>query len=186
MDNTQLTEWLQKAGKGDAAAFRKLANALGPRMHALATRLLAGNHASAEDVTQEVLIKLWQQAPNWQAGGSVAAYASRLTYTTSMDVHRRSKPTTSLDDDAMPELPVPESTTGKIYQHQQTDLILQAMKHLPERQQQAVSLTYFHEFQTRDVARAMETTEKGVEGLLARARKTMAAHLPQILKSDLN
>lgn len=182
--NDQLTAWLLAAGNGDAAAFRQLATTLGPRMHGLAARLTDGNAAIAQDVVQEVLIKLWQQAPRWQSGGSVAAFASRLVYTTAMDHHRRKGHTVSLSDDNAPEIPEPETVTGRIQQSQTRHQLLGALSQLPERQQQAVALAYFHEYRAQDIATALGTTEKAVESLLVRARKSLATLLPGSLNPN--
>lgn len=184
-NNNKLTLWLAKAGEGDQQAFRHLAQALGRRMYGLAARLTDGNSAAAEDVVQEALIKLWQHAPRWEAGGSVSAYASRLVYTTAMDYHRRKMPVAVTEDGEMPEIPEPETITAHI-EHQQTrSLLMGALSQLPERQQQAVTLAYFHEYRSQDIAATLGTTEKAVESLLVRARKTLATLLPNHL-SNLN
>ncbi len=167
---------------GSQQAFHTLARQLGPRMHALAARLAGGQAAYAEDIVQEALIKLWQQAPSWQPGGSVAGYASRLVYTTAMDHHRRTRPTTSLDASMM-DIPEPETITGGLVQKQTRSLLLGAMAKLPQRQQQAVALAYFHEYRAQDIATSLGTTEKAVESLLVRARKTLATLLPANLNA---
>lgn len=179
-DNARLTLWMEAAGRGDAGAFRLLSRALGPKMYGLAARLVNGNGAAAQDVVQEVLIKLWQQAPKWESGGSVAAYVSRLVYTTAMDHHRRNGPVS----DEMPEVGEDETMTGRVYEQEQRRLLLGALKQLPERQQEAVSLAYFHEYRAQDVALAMGTTEKAVESLLVRAKRTLAGLLPKELKGE--
>ncbi len=191
-DNATLTAWLQRAAEGDQTAFRRLAQALGQRMFALAFRLTGNNHATAEDVVQEVLVKLWQAAPNWQPekghSGSVSAYVSRLVYTTAMDHHRRQSPLTrTLADtglDALPDVPVPETATTRLLEAEQRQWLLKGLQQLPERQQQAVILSYFHAHQQRDVATALGTTEKAVESLLVRARRTLATLVPASLSPN--
>ncbi len=187
-NNAQLTTWLEAAARGDQTAFRHLSRALGPRMYGLAARLTNGNSAVAEDIVQEVLIKLWQTAPRWQSGGSVAAFASRLVYTTAMDHHRKHHATVSLDgeDGHYPEFAKPETITSGIAQQQSRTLLLGALAQLPERQQQAVTLAYFHEYRSQDIATTLGTTEKAVESLLVRARKSLAALLPATAANQLN
>ncbi len=177
-DNAQLTHWLEQCGAGDKTAFRQLARALGQRMFGLALRLTNYDNAAAEDVVQEALIKLWQIAPKWTSGGSVSAYASRLVYTTAMDMHRKKRPTDELSED----FGVAETATEGIVRREQRQGIIAGMKALPQRQQEAVLLSYFHEQSQREVADAMGTTEKAVESLLVRARKTLAVHMPQHLQ----
>lgn len=176
--NARHNAWMRAAAGGDQTAFRHLAKELGPRMYGLAARLAGGNGAAAEDIVQEVLVKLWQNAPKWQPEGAVEGYASKLVYTTAMDYHRRQKPTQSLDDATM-EIPAPETVTDGIAHKQTRSLLLGALAKLPERQQQAVTLAYFHEYRAQDIATTLGTTEKAVESLLVRARRTLAELLPQ-------
>ncbi|MBC7180343.1 MAG: RNA polymerase subunit sigma, partial [Roseovarius sp.] len=58
---------LARFAGGDAVAARLLTLRLTPRVMAHAYRLL-GNRTEAEDVTQEALLRLWRQAPDWRPG----------------------------------------------------------------------------------------------------------------------
>lgn len=183
MDNAELTRLLKQTAEGDERAFRTLSTALSQKIFAMAYRFLSGDRASAEDVTQDVLIKLWQYAPRWEPGGSVQGWVSRLTYNASMDVHRARKN----KSDELPEtLSVAESATEAVLNKEYRTVLLQAITHLPERQQEALLLTYFHENSRRDVASAMKTTEKAVEHLVARGLKALEKLIPSNLNGDKN
>ena len=58
---------LAQFAAGDREAARLLTLRHGPRIHALARRML-GDAAEAEDVTQETMLRLWRIAPDWQPG----------------------------------------------------------------------------------------------------------------------
>lgn len=169
---------MHKTAEGDQRAFRQLAETMGQRIFSMAYRLLNGNRYAAEEVVQDVLIKLWQMAPRWQPTGSVPAYISRITYTTCMDRHR----------DQRKWVEIPESLEAKdhlnenIIQLDQHKQLLESINKLPKRQQEAIFLTYFHENRHKEVATIMGTTEKAVEHLVARGLKTLATSLPASLK----
>lgn len=183
MDNADLTKLLKKVADGDQNAFRTLSDALSQKIFAMAYRFLSGDRATAEDVTQDVLIKLWQYAPRWEPGGSVQAWVSRLTYNASMDVHRARKN----KSDELPEtLSIPETTSDSILNKEYRKILLQAISHLPERQQEALLLTYFHENSRRDVAVTMKTTEKAVEHLVARGLRALEKLIPSNLNGEKN
>jgi RNA polymerase sigma-70 factor (ECF subfamily) len=167
---------MEHTAKGDQTAFRNLSAVLGQRMFAMAYRLVNGDRAAAEDAVQEALIKLWQQAPRWKPGGSVVSYASRLTYTSCIDLHRKKRNTTEIHEETVL---IDETATKHLLRKEQNKILLTSLELLPERQQEAILLTYFHENERREVARAMATTEKAVEHLVARGLKTLAIHLPQ-------
>ena len=52
---------------GDEQAARVLTQRLTPRVLGHAFRLL-GDHAEAEDVAQEAMLRLWRIAPHWRQG----------------------------------------------------------------------------------------------------------------------
>lgn len=181
MDNHLLTEYVQRSAEGDQAAFRKLAEALGQKVFSLAFRLLSGDRAAAEDVSQDVMIKLWQFAPKWQPGGSVQAWVSRLTYNACMDIHRARK---NKNEEIPEHLSVPETASAMVLTAEYRSLLLQAVERLPERQKEAILLTYFHDNSRRDVATTMKTTEKAVEHLVARGLKALGTLIPANINGE--
>ncbi len=181
MENHVLTEYMERVAKGDERAFRELSNALGQKIFALAYRLLSGDRATAEDVSQEVLIKLWQFAPKWQSGGSVQGFVSRITYNACMDVHRSRK---NKNEELPEQIEVPETATATVMTNEYRSLLLQAIERLPERQGEALLLTYFHENSRKEVANAMKTTEKAVEHLIARGLKALGSLIPANINGE--
>ncbi len=179
-DQINLNDLMDKVAKGDQTAFRQLAQALGQRIFAMSVRLLGGDRAAAEDVSQTVLIKLWQNAPKWETRGSVSAYVSRLTYSSCMDLHRRKVITVEIPE----TLHVEETTTVKIFEKEKRKILLKMLEQLPERQKEAILLTYFQEQKRSEVAKALSTTEKAVEHLVARGIKTLGEIAPDTLKEN--
>lgn len=173
-----LNHLMERTAKGDQIAFRELSRALGQRIFLMGVRLLNGDRAAAEDVVQTVLIKLWQNAPKWEVRGSVSAYVSRLTYSSCMDLHRKKVMTVEIPD----SLHVEETATVKIFEKEKRKILLKMLEQLPERQKEAILLTYFHEEKRSDVAKALKTTEKAVEHLVARGIKTLGGLVPASLK----
>src|SRR5277367_5474693 len=55
--------------RGDPAAARALLARKLPRLLALARRMLA-DPIEAEDVAQEVMLRVWRQAPRWRPGAA--------------------------------------------------------------------------------------------------------------------
>lgn len=181
MDNHLLTDYMQRIAEGDQIAFRKLSGELGQRIFAMAFRLLSGDRSTAEDVSQEVLIKIWQFAPKFQVGGSVNGWVSRITYNACMDVHRARKNKT----EELPEsLSLPETASAHVLNNEYRSFLLQAVDRLPDRQKEAILLTYFHDNARKDVAKAMKTTEKAVEHLVSRGLKALETLIPANINGE--
>lgn len=178
-----LNTYMLAVAEGDQDAFRFLARSLGNRIYATALKLLGSYRVhDAEDVTQTVLIKLWQNAPKWQNKGSVEGYVYRLVFSTCMDLHRKHKNNEEFqDNDAITETNVQDDF---IHKEIRTKL-LQAVYKLPQSQQQAVLLHYFSGYTQNEVATIMNKSEKATESLIIRARSKLKNLLPQALKEEV-
>lgn len=176
-----LENLMTKVAKGDQGAFRLLSRAISQKAFGACYRLLNNDRAAAEDALQVVLIKLWQTAPKWESRGSVMGYVSRLAYTTCMDMHRQKIITTEVPE----SMAVQETATVRIFEKEKRKILMGMLEKLPERQRDAILMTYFQEQKRSDVAKALSTTEKAVEHLVARGLKTLSNLSPANLKDLL-
>lgn len=180
--DTHQRDLMKKVAEGDARAFRDLTLLLGPEMFRLAMRLLQSRRDLAEDAVQNALIKLWQTAPQWEPRAPLRAYVSRLLYTAAIDQHRRNKPHAELEDEAYTD---PSASAFDLLAAGQTRKnVLAALDTLNARQREAVLLYYMQEHPQKQVATILQTTEKGVERLLAKARKKLVTVLRPVAKEE--
>ncbi len=159
----------------DGAAFRMLIDAHAARPHRIAYRML-GDAAEAEDVAQEALLRLWNQAPKWQPGGAgVSAWLSRVATNLCLDRLRRRK---FASDDAVPERA--DETPGADEQVDEERLrarTVAAVQALPDRQRAAIILTYYEDYSNMAAAGTLNMNIKAFESLLLRARTALRATL---------
>jgi RNA polymerase sigma-70 factor (ECF subfamily) len=165
------------AGEGHAA--RALLERLGPRVLALATRML-GDTAEAEDVTQEAMLRLWRQAPRWRAGQArVSTWLTRVALNLATDRLRRRRGV-SLDaafgDGVEPADGRPGVEAG-LLAAERARALRAALADLPERQAQAVVLRHLQGLSNPEIAAVMEVSVEAVESLTARGRRALAARL---------
>jgi RNA polymerase sigma factor (sigma-70 family) len=159
----------------DGAAFRTLIDAHGARPHRIAYRML-GDASEAEDIAQEALLRLWNQAPKWQAGGAgVSAWLGRVATNLCLDRLRRRK---FASDEAVPEhaddAPGADEAMDEARLRARTVAAVQA---LPDRQRAAIILTYYEEHSNMAAAGALDMNIKAFESLLLRARTALRAAL---------
>lgn len=172
-----LDDIMKQVAKGDKIAFRALAREIGPRLFAVAYRLVGQDKMMAEDAMQETLIKLWTGAPRYIPRGTFIAYAMTVLHHCCMDLYRRrsASPYTQLEED----LPDKEtSILTKLEDRAESETIATHIQALPTRQRQAVLLSYYAEEPHARIAQMLQTSEKAVESLLSRARRTLARDLP--------
>jgi len=169
-------ELMRLAGQGDQRAFARLLERHLPRCLATARRLLAGQ-AEAEDVVQEACLRLWRKAPAWRQGsGSVTTWLYRVMLNLAIDARRRTRRLT--DDAPLAALADPNPDGFDRYASLQRDArVRMAVDRLPERQREAVALTYSAGLTNAAAAQAMGLRVKAFEALLVRAKRSLRATL---------
>ncbi len=163
---------------GDREASRVLTTRLAPRILGFAMRLLS-DRAEAEDVTQETMLRLWRQAPNWRSGeAQVSTWAYRVATNLCTDLRRARgrRPGVAFDD--APE--VADGAQGAVAVMIQTDrmaALQDALAHLPDRQRQAVVLRHIEGLTNPEIGQIMDIGVEAVESLTARGKRALSAIL---------
>ncbi len=155
----------------DGEALAQLIARHGPRLRALAWRLLGD--AEAEDVVQEVFLRLWERPVAWDPRkGRLAAWLARLAANAAIDRLRRRQ---RREETELPET-LPDGRTGPEDAALQNDLaarVRAAVQRLPERQRLALTLSHDLGHGNAEIAAIMDISVEAVESLLARARRTL-------------
>jgi len=139
------------------------------------------NPAEAEDVVQEVFIKLWKNREKMAEIKSVEAWCMRVTRNLSIDKLRSKHNRT----DDIPEYAEWKDTS--VSPHRQTELnetvkmVKKWIEELPEAQRNVIQLRDIEEFSYKEIAAALEVSMELVKVNLHRARKTIRKKL---LESD--
>ncbi|MFZ4124742.1 MAG: RNA polymerase sigma factor [Rickettsiales bacterium] len=172
-------EVMKRVADGDTQAFASLVKQHLPRAYALAYRTLM-NAAEAEDIAQEAFTKLWVKARDYDASrAAFATWLHRIVVNLCLDRIRQRKPHGGSDEIAeiADDRPSAESLASD---HEEADLVREAVAALPEQQRLAVSLCYFEEYTNPEAAKLMGLHIKALEGLLVRARKTLREKLGEL------
>ena len=155
----------------DGAALRLLADRHAEIPWRIAYRMLA-DPVEAEDIAQEAVLRLWQYADRWQAGGSgVAAWLTRVATNACLDRIRRRR---FVSEDAAPERADHAMLADEMIEEDEVRAAVAAcIEALPDRQRAAVVLTYYEEQQNKMAADILAMQVKAFESLLFRARASL-------------
>ncbi len=172
-------ELLQRVAGADAAAFALLLRRHLGHVQMLARRML-GDAGEAEDVAQDVFLKLWRTPHSWQPGkAKFSSWLSRVAANACIDKIRRRKPL-ALGDQPEPADPAPGPHDAAL-NAQRARRVEQALQALPERQRLAITLRHYRGYSNKEGAQIMRISVEAMESLLARARR----HLKTLLAKDV-
>ncbi|MCP5431822.1 MAG: RNA polymerase sigma factor [Alphaproteobacteria bacterium] len=162
---------LKAVAGGSGRAFRVLSDRYLGFALALARRMVGNGH-DAEEIAQEALIRLWQNAGVWEPRGSrFKTWFYRVVTNLSIDRLRQRTPE-QLDESF--ELTDPAQGPHEHLQARQARAgIDAALSALPPRQKAAIMLCYFQELSNREAATSLGVSVKALEALLVRARTAL-------------
>lgn len=165
---------LEAAAGGAQPAFAEIVTRHYQPVYRLAWRM-AGDAAMAEDVTQEAFIRLWRNPLQVREAAAVRGWLMRVAANAAIDRARKPRlaalelaPETA-DPQARPDAPLARAEASR--------LVDEALAELPDRQRQAVALSYFEGLTNAEMADVMDVSVEAVESLLARARRFLKDRL---------
>lgn len=141
---------------------------------------ITASHAEAEEVVQELFLKLWLQRDNLEIHDSISSYLFASARNNALTVVRRR--IVALRAATAPDvrLGVSEAETPvleRIERAESLERLQGAVANLPERSRLALRLRWLHGLSYRDVASSMGISEKGVEKLLSIAMRHLRREL---------
>lgn len=149
------------------------------RINGLALRML-GDASEAEDVTQEVFLRAWRQAPKWTPGAArFDTWLHRVALNLCYDRLRRRReiptetPPEQTDDGPAPDRGLEADDVGV--------RVAAALARLPDRQREAVVLCHYQELGNIEAAGLMGVSVEALESLLSRGRRTLRGALADLV-----
>lgn len=162
---------MARVAAGDGAAATLLVDRHLPAVTAFARRML-GSQADAEDVAQDVFLRLWQHAGRWRPGAArLRTWLIRIALNLSLD-RLRKRPTLPLDGIDDPVDPAPNPGTA-LHRQDVARRVEAALMALPERQRAALALFHYQELSQEEAAAALDISVEALESLLARGRRSL-------------
>jgi RNA polymerase sigma-70 factor (ECF subfamily) len=144
--------------QGEGAALEELYDRYGRVVYSFSLRML-GDVQSAEELTQEVFVRLWRQARSYQQSrGTFLTWLLSITHNMAIDEIRRRKRRPLLldgDDENGPLLTLPDTRADVERSAWLSSLqghVQEALAEIPDAQRQAIELAYFGGLTQREIA----------------------------------
>jgi RNA polymerase sigma-70 factor (ECF subfamily) len=173
--------WAERIRAGDEAAYESLFREYYARLCTHANSILAAPDI-AEEIVQDVFVKLWRNRGSWEVRSGVRAYLyaavrnGALNHIKRRHTEERAYQEAARDADARRTLFAP-GAAERIETAQIADEVQRAIERLPARCRQVVILRWQHQLKHAEIAETLGISVKGVENHLARGLQALRREL---------
>lgn len=160
--------------------FRKIILPEGRRLYALAFRYL-NNREEAEDIVQEVMVKLWTGRDHQKPFASPAAWCTTVTRNSCIDVLRRKRMIRL--EEISDSILLPEASHGTVSfadDREAVMMISRIVSRMKEPYRSAVILRDMEGYSYEETAEVMKTNINALRTVLSRARKSIREEMERI------
>lgn len=152
--------------------FEEYAGVIWPSLYRSAY-LLAGNHADAEDVAQQTLVKVYRSWSQVIRSDSPEAYVRRMLTNTFLSARRPKKWRLELLTETPPEY----DSAATPHAPEDRMVLWPHVKALPPRQRAVIVLRYYEDLNEQEIADALGCSRGNVKSTAHRALKALRAAL---------
>jgi RNA polymerase sigma-70 factor (ECF subfamily) len=172
---------------GDTAAFETLVERRQRLVVGTVARML-GNNSDAEDIGQQVFVRVWKSADRYVASAKFTTWLLKITRNLVFnELRRRARhahvPLQNEPEDE--ERPLRDERTvgpdAALLEQELQNAIDAAIARLPETQRMAVILRRYEELSYEEIAEALDQSVSAVKSLLFRARTELRTSLSRYL-----
>ena len=171
---------------GDHAAFHELVNLHKKKIYYLAYDI-TGNHHEAEDISQEVFIKMFRSLKTFRRDAKMSSWLYQITVNTSIDSLRKSskKPKKTIDEFDQINIqesilpsgthafdPAQSTESSQIQNH-----ISEALQKISPKERTVFVMRHYNDLKLSEIAEILNVTIGTVKSLLFRAIKKLRKEL---------
>ena len=171
----------QSLATRDEAAFEAVFKMHFKNLHAYACSITK-EEAAAEEVVQNVFVKLWERSEALSITGSVAAYLYRAVYNESLNYLKHQKVRSAYGQHVTHTMKNEKEHAGKSLSLKELEgRLAEAMNELPEQCRTIFQLSRFEELRYREIADRLGLSIKTVENQMGKALKILRLKLVDFL-----
>ena len=177
---------IHKILQGDVRAFSMLIDQYQTFAFSLAMKFTNNNRELAEEITQDVFLKVLKNLPHYKGDSKFSTWLYRIIFTTSISEVRKTKRLVLIDDFEQQYTDLPEPEDWDIYRADEVMMkaeIRKAIATLVTADAILLELYYLNEQSIAEIASILELEKNVIKSRLFKARKRIKHILaPQITK----
>ena len=177
---------VESVQRGELPAFQELVEKYKQKVYYMALDM-TGNHHDAEDLSQEVFIKVYTSIKDFRGDSKLSSWMYRIAMNTCIDKTRRKRLKLVEFDDKVAEKPEvkddPQKAMESLAMQKQID---QALQKLPPRQRMIFVMRHYNELLLKEIAEALQISEGTVKAQLFRAIQKLQKELAFLKRGKVN
>ncbi len=183
MDESAIIEGMYR---GESRAFRELVERYKKKVYYLALDM-AGNPVDAEDISQEVFLKVFRSFSTFRRGAQLGSWLYRITYNAAIDHLRRKGAAPTAVTDEVIELAAgseaglprraPADPAAALESSQLQELIAKALEKVSPQEKAVFLLRHYDQLMLKDIASSLGLSIGSVKSYLFRAVRKLQKEL---------
>lgn len=174
----------RRAAAGHADAWDELVDRYGRRIFNLAFQF-TGRHAEAEDLTQEIFLRLYQNLGRYRGDIPLTPWALRLSRNLCIDRYRRSrrkKRSGTVSSEVLKHLPSDDDPQADAQRRERLRVVYRALEEIPEELALVIVLRDLQGLTYDETAGALDLPMGTVKSRLHRGRQELADRVRELLR----
>ncbi|HZF08303.1 MAG TPA: RNA polymerase sigma factor [Thermoanaerobaculia bacterium] len=166
----------RRAAAGQPAAWDEIIGRYGQKLYNLAFHF-TGSLPEAEDLTQEIFLRLYQNLRLYRGDSPLAAWTMRLSRNLCIDRYRklrRDRRSVAVPDEVLEQVPATDDQGAEAEHRQQLRAIYRALEEMPEDLAEAVVLRDLQGWTLEEAATYLDVPLGTIKSRLHRARLLLA------------
>ncbi len=174
----------RRAATADPRAWDEIIERYGERIYNLAFRF-AGNRAEAEDLTQDIFLKLYRNLDRYRGDVPLIAWALRLSRNLCIDHYRHTRTRRRLEtvsDEVLEHLPSGEDPERRSQKRERRRMVRQVLAEMSESLASVVMLRDLQGLSYNEIAAFFEVPVGTIKSRLNRARRELVRRVEKRLE----
>ena len=174
----------RRAANADPRAWDEIIELYGERIYNLAFRF-TGNQAEAEDLTQDIFLKLYRNLDRYRGDVPLMAWALRLSRNLCIDHyrhHRTRRQAETVSDEVLRHMPSSDDVEGRSQKLERRRLVQQVLAEMSENLASVVMLRDLQGLTYDEIATFFEVPVGTIKSRLNRARRELVRRVQDRLE----
>lgn len=184
---SEIPDLVNKLSLGDEGAYIALFEIFTPKIYRTCRKMFL-HHEDAEEIVQEVFMRVWHYRKNLDHNLSFNAYVLTIMRSLIFKRARKMALEVAFKQYNIHHIPtISNNTEEEIFHKEMMKFSVSAISKLPKGQQEVINLKYLEQLSSDEIAMKLQLSKRTVENQIYKATKSLKHHISisHIVPSDI-